>query len=487
MAMPLVLIISLLLSLLVLSMLMVVTADYKHGIYQEHKTQAHYLARSSAKTFAETLIKQAYELEYKEMENLLNAISNQTSQETFYKEGSFILQTKTKTSNGQELLEITAKGMYKGEVDTVTVTLMVFKEEGSGGGIHLAKSALVILSDEMYPALEVTGSAYIQGDVIANVTKKNSILFRSSDFRIREGSLYIPNAVDPFYVINTDKGASNGEAPEQYKIPDVPDWQYYGGWAIWKDIENGVKFINIPSYPSASYLEPTFPDDFPLLIPRDSIYAPANRIYYEIKEDGYYDALYFNQNNVITVDLQGGDRLIRVKDLRLAGAKLNLMNVGESSKLVFYVENSFEMVTEAEINIDGDPKSIQIYYAGSQPFKMIGGNIPYLCGNIFVKKANIEITNAIVKGNIITLGENITFSGDSREKQINVYAPNASVYMYGSTRIIGSVIAQKLYAAGGETRLIYDAEHVSQNPLPVDFFSGGQEKISIQYAPNPWR
>ncbi|SHI54579.1 hypothetical protein SAMN02745975_00121 [Geosporobacter subterraneus DSM 17957] len=487
------------LSLMVFTVLIILTAatmsisiaDNRYSIYQNNKMQAHYIARSGAETMAAYLIEKSYRESFTNMNNLLDDISNKTSNATSFLDGNFTIKTVRKTVGSKEKLDIISTGNYRGVSDSVTVTLVVSTE--SGGGAYNPSSeenALVALSEDSNIALELSSGAFIQGDVAINSTKENSIKFSGgSNYNIRNGSLYLKPGTDPKIVISTDRGSTNGEAPPEYKVPGVPNGQWYNNWAFWKNIENGVKFSSMPSYPSSKYPEPVFPS-FPNI---DELPQPANpnfttpwveSLYYPITEDGYYNSIQPSSSRTITIDLAGGNRIIRVNNLNLTGGNIELKNVGENGKLFLYVDNSFALGSSRSLNENGIPDNVYIYYAGSQTVQIDGSS--KFSGNLFVKNADINFTaGANMKGNIVTLGTYVNIAGGSSAHGMILYAPRALVNMSGSAQIKGSVIAETFKRSGGSNAGIIFAP--TSFSIPGEFFGTSASNIVIRYDQNPWR
>lgn len=470
------------------------SSDYRHSIYQNNKAQAFYLAKSGAQTFADYLIEKSYTESYASMMSLIDDISDNTSDVTNFEDGEIIISVERRTENNQEKLRITSQGTYRNVSDTVTVSL-ILRVESDGGDFNpsFQDKALVTLSDEESVGLELLNGAFLDGDVMTNATKENSIRFSGGGYRIRNGSLFIPFGSNPHTVIQTDKGASKNELPPEYEAqaPANLNQHWNNNWAFWKDIEvnpNGVKFVSMGSYPSATFPEPIFPD-FPDV---NSLNIPANPdlttpwvegLYYPISEDSYYNSIIPSSSRTITVDMAGGDRVIRVGTLNLTGGNLELENIGEDSTLYIYVENSFAIGSSRTLNSNGLPENVQIYYLGSSPITIDGA--ANISGNIFIKEGTLTLTaGGNMKGNIVSLGSTVNISGGSVGNPMAIYAPNALVEMSGSAQVKGSIIASRFRRlGGGNPGIIFTRV---DNSIPGDFFDSGENNITIEYDLNPW-
>jgi len=468
--------------LLVFTALTVTSAENKESVWHSQKIQAYYLAKSGAETLATYLMETAYTAEFAEMVQILDDISNKTSDPVKIEDGRLLIETVRRTENGQEKLDIISHGNYKGVTETVTVTLQITIEDGEDYDPSTAQHAVVVFDTDTVKSFQLTNGAFIEGDVVLNTTKENAVVFRGGgDFNIKKGALYLPHGADPHWVIDTDRGASNGEAPPEYKKPGLPDWQWINNWAFWKNIEEGVKFMTMPAYPSAVFPEPVFPD-FPHLPPaKNPIFTtPQDKVYY-LTEDGYYEKIHPTSGRTIKVDLAGGDRIIRVKHFQMDG-NIELMNVGKNSKLILYVEDYFSTGTWS-FNGNGNPENVQVYYAGAKPIILNGST--RFSGNIFVKQANLTLTaGGKMRGNVVTLGNHVEVSGGSSAESMALYAPLAHVEMGGSGQILGAVICRSFSrAGGGNAGIIYKPVGYQ---IPGEFFAS-RKSITINYDENPWR
>jgi hypothetical protein len=488
---PLVLIVFMVLMVLGVSAISISNADQRHSIYQDHKTQAYYLAKSGADTMASYLIEKSNHASFDDMNQLIDSISNKTSSATNFGDGNIVIEIVRKNVNMQEKLEVISKGMYREVSDTVTVTLLI-SIQSEGGEFNSEENALVTLSEDSNRALELTNGAYIDGNVVVNATKENSVWFdNSGGYRIRNGSLWLPNSTDPHYVIKTGKGANFSNLPSEYEDPNLGTG-WISSWAFWKDIENGpngVKFSSMHSYPSINYPElvfPVFPSKSGLPVPGNPNYTTpwVEGTYYPITEDGYYNSIKPSSSRTITIDLAGGDRIVRVGNLDLTGGNIELINVAENSKLLIYVENHFSIGSSRYLNTNGVPDNVHIYYGGNQKVVMDGS--AKFSGNIFVKEAEIDFTaGANMKGNITTLGTKVNVSGGSAANDTIIYAPKALVEMAGSAQIRGAVISKSFKkSGGGNAGIIFTPSSYS---IPEEFFGSISNSINVEYDENPWR
>ena len=461
---PLVLVVFSALLLLVFTAISVTSAENKESAWQSRRMQAFYLARSGAETFATYLIEKAYTTDFAEMMQFLDNIANKTSDAAEIEDGTLVIETVRRTEKGEEKLDIIARGTYQGVTEMVTVTLQLTIKETEDYDPSTAQHALMVFDADATKAFQLTGGAFVDGDVILNTTKENSVVFRGGQgFNIKNGALYLPHGADPHHVIDTDRGESNGNAPEEYK----------------KNIEKGVKFMTMPTYPSAVFPELVFPE-LPHL-PRAEEPELKTTVWnktYIIAEDGYYDLIHPVSGRTIYVDLAGGDRIVRVKHFQMDG-NVELINVGENSKLILYVEDYFYTGTWS-FNGNGNPENVQVYYAGSSPVVLDGAT--RFSGNIFIKQAKLTLTaGGKMKGNVVTLGEKVEVKGGAFAESAALYAPLAHVELREGGRIDGAVMCRSYYSDGG-TKIKF--EPVSYT-IPGEFFDGSKS-ITIDYDQDPW-
>ncbi|TDX53272.1 RHS repeat-associated core domain-containing protein [Orenia marismortui] len=244
-----------------------------------------------------------------------------------------------------------------------------------------------------------------------------------------------------------------------------------------------------------------------------------------VADDGYYNRL-----DVITslvIDTSNGDRVIRVKNLRL-GSNADISIKG-NGRLYLYVENNLEIKGGSRINGSGKKDAIVIYHSGDRVRLQggVGGNDKYkfagtiytqadkinisggaaVQGTIYIQDGNLRITGgstvaggsfytragkinitggAKVEGSLLSGGEEIVITGGSTIAGDNggIYAPNAWIDLDGGSTIQGKIIAtsekvgighinyrESYYSIpqidfSGETRLIEEVEIYSKDNHP---------------------
>jgi len=451
-----------------ISLLNMSVSDVKHAKLQEDKTQAYYLARSGAEALSSYIVNNLDNLTQEEREAFINSIHNKISSPTRLSpsdRGYF----EVRLTKAEEYLTIQSTGVIEGSNVRETVTLNIQREvtEGGGGSTNPLPSFDMAFyatahGSQGNPAIKMTGSTSIWGSVGTNTTGKNSIQMDWSN-EIVNGKLYIGPGADPNTVVQTPRGN--------------PLIQIQGG------IEN---ITEVREYPMPEF--PSFPEDLPS---KGSFTTPKNNVFYYISQDGEYDLIEATSNRDITIDLQGGDRIIRVKDLNISQGTIKLQNTGENGRLILYVEKSFKLKGSSYFNKGGNFNNVLLYYKGNESIDL-GGNTEFI-GNIFVENADIIINGSGgLMGNIISGGRKIEISGAANANTRIFYAPNTHVEVKGSGSIKGAVIAGSISTSGGSKPAIHFIPP-DLDQFPVEIFTSGSDggnnnpTTTITYQIGGWK
>lgn len=230
---------------------------------------------------------------------------------------------------------------------------------------------------------------------------------------------------------------------------------------------------------------PDFPDDLAARGDFTAGWTPDPP--YFISQDGYYNTIDVLSELVFNVG--DGNLRIRVKNLNITNnGKITVAGTGN---LILYIENSL-VTTGNNFNINGDPKSVLIYYKGSNPVSL-SGNFK-LKGTVFCKNANVTVTgSATIGGNIITSGSAVEVSGGSANTVLSIFAPDADVELSGSGTVTGSMITKTFEVSGGG-RVIYNGDIYFPDPLVHSGGSGGGDSgggsgggSSLSFTKGPWK
>jgi len=109
-----------------------------------------------------------------------------------------------------------------------------------------------------------------------------------------------------------------------------------------------------------------------------------------------------------------GDRCIYIETLDLTGASSgDILSVQGSGRLLLFVEKNFYRGGSANINLNGDPSKLIVFFSGNKIDLSGGGGPPCFTGGL--------------------------------------YAPNAEVNLSGSVSVRGSIVASTIKMSGGTT------------------------------------
>ncbi len=277
-------------------------------------------------------------------------------------------------------------------------------------------------------SIKLEGSSKIKGDTETNSTAPGSIDFGWST-QI-EGNLLLGPSADFTKVLKSAR-------------PDPKD-----------NITGSVSNLAEPS----AYPLPMFPN-FPIELPQRDNFSTAEwkeSGYYLIDDDGSYDKISVVSNRTLTIDLNYGTRIIRVKNLDIQQGHIELINVDENSKLILYVDDSLKMGGSSTVNNSGDHNKVYMYHLGHENINFSGSTSFF--GSIYSKHANITLgASNSVTGHIITGGSSVTVSGNADANVRVIYAPNANLSLLDSGHIKGSAITKSINLSGSCTVVFSDS------------------------------
>jgi hypothetical protein len=305
------------------------------------------------------------------------------------------------------------------------------------------------------PAIELTGSSKIIGDVTINATHDKAVRLAWST--TIDGDLTLGPGADPERVIDGAQPYQNHVTGLVHSLPETTTFE-------------------LPDYPA-------FPNDLPH---RGNFTAGWSNPSppHTIAASGRYNRL--EALSELIFDLTNGDLHIRARELRVTGsAKVNLRkNAGvENGKLFLYVEEVFELAGSSHINRGGDPSDVFMYYSGSGSLSVPGAT-DYI-GSVYIQRAALTIEGSGgIRGNIISGGPTITVNGDSSAVVRMLYAPLADITVTGSSTIRGSIVGNTLTGTGN-VRIYYEEVNLDM-PITIPApggSSGGAGSITF----SDWR
>lgn len=374
---------------------------YKRTTSVAQRNQAYYLAEAGV------------EEALKELQGGCRAI--QTTQPISFPPASPVgYYSYAVASDGSEAI-ITSQGVVSEKSVTLRVTIRC-----TSLGPTLPPLDMAVFANQ---SLELGGSANIEGNVGINSTNPGSISL-SGNPRIF-GTAYIGPGGDPNSVIS------------------YPSWQslnYFiqGGAQVLDEERN----YSLPPFPE-------FPEDLPQRGNLVISGGPSNDV--TISEDGYYDKIRILSNRTLTIQVgEGGVRVIRVKDLDIQQGHIVIEGQG---KVIFYVENSFNLQGSSRVNENGNMDTLTLFYGGSESVNFSGDT--RLVGTFYAQHANLTLGGSGgVVGLIVTGGDRVVVQGDASAYVRTLYAPQATVEMQGSGKLKGTIIADR-FEAQGAASVIY--------------------------------
>lgn len=178
------------------------------------------------------------------------------------------------------------------------------------------------------------------------------------------------------------------------------------------------------------------------------IYPETDNYILELDRDIYFDAITFESNKTLRIDLNGQTRNIFVNDLNLDNGNIQLINP-TSGKLNIYVLDKI-FLNNGSLNSNGKVSDVNIFYSGQETKLIEIGKSSDINGNLFIKDANLLLSgNGSVKGDLYVYGENeieITGSGSASDQLF--LAPNSKITISGNGEINGNVVTRDFIYKG---------------------------------------
>ncbi|MEW5785519.1 MAG: hypothetical protein AB1767_10680 [Bacillota bacterium] len=457
-----VLIVMAVLALLSTVFIFAATTEGKQSALHDDKIQAYYYARSGVEAALEWLDPDHYQLTEKVyLYGDLNGFLVYTAAQS----GTDPIKVEIEPKSGGAEIEIAAEGTYGAATERVNLTLALQVEQAGATmpPFDMALFSMIEGGSSSETAIKLEGSSRIIGTAGTNAAGAKSVYFGWST-GIDQGDLYIgPGASANQVVVQVNK---NGNITSGSIIP----------------LEE-TRVYPLPVFPD-------FPDN---LVTRPDFKTPwVPGLYYEISADGRYNLIEVTSSRTLTIDLQGGTRIIRVGTLKVEGT-IVLKNVGTNGKLLLYIDNRFTTSGNHNINVTGggagNPGALTIYLKGNNPF---GGTLPNgyqqfnFVGTVFTESAAVMIgAGSSFNGHIITNGGQVKIDGSASVTNGIIYAPNALVTVTGSGSA-GSIVANR-FSAGGDAQIRYNRDQLYLDSFPFDIFpndgggaiGGGSSSVTV--------
>lgn len=286
----------------------------------------------------------------------------------------------------------------------------------------------------------------ITGDIGTLNTGENGVYFANSG-AVHTGKIYVPGGKESKIVKieNSNITSEIKSIDQSYVMPGLPPF---------------LNFPSIDSCPESKVIETPNGNKYEVIkncnlhidnyVVRDSNYKLV------MESDLKFDRMIFRENYTLTLDIGDEDKSIVVNHLDLTNGHIKLEGTG---RLTIYVRDKITTGSGSTINKDGEINNLNIFYAGTNKFKLDGDQKIY--GSIYIKNAEAYLTGSGgVYGNIFTGGSKITLSGGSNVEAQLILAPHAAVKVEAGGDIVGAVYSKTFDNSGGAT-VIHSEDHIS--------------------------
>lgn len=167
---------------------------------------------------------------------------------------------------------------------------------------------------------------------------------------------------------------------------------------------------------------------------------------YTLPGSGRYDTISVQSELRINVP-NDFDVVIRVRTLSVTGSGRVVITGTGKGRVIFHVEESLVVSNSATINNGGNYDKVDVYYYGTQTISL--GGSTRLVGSVIAQSANVNIGNSGgITGHIITGGSAVDVTGSAAAHLRVLYAPAAKVYLGGSGQLRGIVVGHELHGVG---------------------------------------
>jgi hypothetical protein len=168
---------------------------------------------------------------------------------------------------------------------------------------------------------------------------------------------------------------------------------------------------------------------------------------YTLDENAYIDTLTVKNGLEMNIEVKSGEiRILRVKKLDIKGA----VNVVGGGRVILYVED-LKGSSQGALNPAGSAQDLTVVFYGKDDEVTIQ-NFSKLHANIIAPKADVELKNTDMTGNIYTGGD-FEFEGSGTLTGM-VFAPKGEAELAGSAVIRGLLVTGELDMTG-DSKVIY--------------------------------
>lgn len=166
-----------------------------------------------------------------------------------------------------------------------------------------------------------------------------------------------------------------------------------------------------------------------------------------------------------------GTGIIRARNLNMKNGHLDLSS-GRDRTLRLFAENAYSMGSDSSVNNSNEEdaaKRVALYYYGSSPVTIGGGQIFYGTVQIGSPEAQLNMTEGgKIVGTIITASERVIISGGSQANVTAIYAPNAHV-VHNNGIVNGAIVSNTYAMSGGASVNRPDKFNPSNQTFPGSF------------------
>lgn len=196
-----------------------------------------------------------------------------------------------------------------------------------------------------------------------------------------------------------------------------------------------------------------------------------------ITSDTYIESITIESNRTLTLNTEGNIIDLYVDQLEVPQGNIAINGEGVVN---LYVSQLFNIGKKngggsSQLNTDGETEQLNIYYSGSSPLSIGGGNA--INGSLFNLQADLTFTNGFsFSGFLVSGGSSLTIQGGASNDAF-IVAPKATVRLEQGGSINGFVAAEQLVTTGGARLSVTDID-TSTFPFGGSGASGGANQNS---------
>ncbi|MEJ6950047.1 polymer-forming cytoskeletal protein [Natronospora cellulosivora (SeqCode)] len=391
-----------------------VLSEYKATVNEELRQQAHYIAMSGAEIMALAIEGDLIDL---------SVIDKIESNPTPLANGEFIISLE----KDEDIISINSTAFIADIEESLNLQLRKVVNEIDIDPLDMAAFT--------YGGIDVS-SGTIEGGLGTNENSPNTIILGDGASIIGDitvGPLADEDIISKPFWMELDNNLINLNEERNYPLPDFPDFpsnltKEKGTYTI-GDYENIYDEIN------------------------------SNRYFEHLRIIEYEDDDYSSSKLEINVGTR--DVIIRASTLDINSTIEINKQFDNDARVIFYVEEDLNISSDANININGNPNDVFMYYKGDKEPSIEGS--AQFNGNFYTKSSPLTLRgSAGIKGNIISGGNSLIIEGDSEANVRALYAPNADIEFSGSGKVKGSLIGNSINMVGGAS--IEFAEEMTDLP-----------------------